>query len=225
MPTVLDLFSGDGGAGEGYRRAGFTVVGVDIEPHSYPVGRFIQADVMIEVQDILLEVQPDAIHASPPCQGYSTMTGAARSRHARLISPVRDMLLETGLPYVIENVVGARSDMHSPVMLCGSSFGLKVRRHRLFESNVVLAGLSCNHAAQGRAVGVYGAPEKRQYYRADGSPRNRKASGVEEAREAMGIDWMTWADLTEAIPPAFTEYLGTQLRAHLSELEGEETTW
>ena len=117
MPTILDLFSGDGGAGEGYRRAGFTVVGVDIEQHAYPVGRFIQADVMREFQDILRVVQPDAIHASPPCQGYSTMTGAARSRHARLISPVRDMLREADLPYVIENVVGARSDMSRPVML------------------------------------------------------------------------------------------------------------
>ena len=172
MPILLDLFSGAGGAGEGYRRAGFDVIGVDIDPHTYPVGRFIQADVMADLSDILRDVRPDAVHASPPCQGYSTMTGKHQSRHPRLIAPVREMLVDSGVPYVIENVVGARAHMLTPVMLCGSSFGLKVRRHRLFESNVNLHGLPCDHASQGRAVGVYGSPERRQYYRPDGPLSN-----------------------------------------------------
>ena len=139
------------------------------------------------------------------------MTGKHQSRHPRLIAPLREMLVDIGVPYVIENVVGARAHMLSPVMLCGSSFGLKVRRHRLFESNVNLSGLPCDHASQGRAVGVYGSPERRQYYRQDGTPRNRKAGSVDEARDAMGIDWMSWSDLTEAIPPAYTKHLGAQL--------------
>lgn len=207
---VLDLFCCNGGAGEGYRRAGFQVTGVDRDVHDYPPGEFVQADIMDDFYALVEHMVPDLIHLSPPCQGYSTMTGAAQSRHPRLIEPLREMLADVQVPYILENVQGAKAHMIDPVMLCGSTFGLRVRRHRLFESSLALTVPACDHAAQGPALGVYGRPEQRQYFRPDGTPRNRKASGVDEAREAMGMSWGTWKELTEAIPPAFTEYLGRQ---------------
>ena len=213
---LLDLFCGAGGCSVGYARAGFEVVGVDIEPHpSYPF-EFIQADAL----DYLYhrcDAQRgiDIIHASPPCQ---TFTRAQHLRDAQgkttdkldLLAPTRDALIATGLPYVIENVPGA--PMVNPITLCGSSFGLRVRRHRQFESNVPLMSLPCDHTGQGRPVGVYGSMR-------DDIPQGGKTAGsIEEAREAMGIDWMRWRstnqewnDIKEAIPPAYTEFIGGQL--------------
>lgn len=135
-PKLLDLFCGAGGAAMGYHRAGFEVVGVDIKPQPrYPFA-FVQGDVLKPPVDTSAF---DVIHASPPCQGYSTQT-ADPSRHPRLIERVREMLVATGLQYVVENVEGARRAMRDPVRLCGSSFGLDLRRHRHFESNVVIEG-------------------------------------------------------------------------------------
>ncbi len=204
-PRLLDLFCGAGGAAMGYHRAGFDVVGVDIKPQPrYPFD-FTQADAMTWTPGLLQEF--DAIHASPPCQAFT------RAKHLRvaqgkatkaldLLAPTRELLIASGLPYVIENVPGAPL---VGVTLCGSSFGLRVRRHRVFESNVWLAGSTCRHAEQGRPVGIY-------YSMGDDIPKGgRTARNIEDARDAMGIDWMTWVEIKEAIPPAYTEFIGIQL--------------
>lgn len=211
-PRLLDLFCGAGGCSVRYARAGFEVVGVDIEPHpDYPYELIVADALEVAMMTNGFLLGFDAFHASPPCQGYSVAT-ADHSRHPRLIGEVRELLRRTRKPYVIENVAGARWDMDHPVQLCGSAFGLRVRRHRLFESNTFLIPTPCNHT--GTAVGVYGDHPDRPggWTRPDGSSRGVKATSLEDGQDAMGIDWMTtWDDLTDAIPPAFTEYVGGQL--------------
>lgn len=214
MPRLLDLFAGAGGAGEGYRRAGYEVVGIDIEPHhNYKPGWLIVMDAMSALHDTAMLSTFDVVHASPPCQGYSTMSALPNAKeYPKLIADVRDLLEAWGGPYVIENVVGARSEMRDPIMLCGSMFGLsglgrdgvrrQLRRHRLFESNVPLLAPQCQH--QGEPVGIYGM--------GGGGPQTRGYKAhLEDAREALGIDWMGYDDLRESIPPAYTEYIGGQL--------------
>jgi DNA (cytosine-5)-methyltransferase 1 len=209
-PILLDLFCGAGGAAAGYHRAGFDVVGVDREPQPHYPFEFVQADALTYVAEN--GHRYGALHASPPCQGYSTIT-PDRSKHPRLIPVVRILLRHFGVPYVIENVEGAQHDLRHPVKLCGSSFGLAVRRHRYFETNQAMFSVPCQHGLQGRPIGVYGdhPQEDAEYRRPDGTRRGQKATTVEHAREAMGIDWMDWLELAQAIPPAFTEYIGAQL--------------
>jgi len=216
---VLDLFSGAGGAGEGYRRAGFDVTGVDIEPHEYPPGEFLTANAMQLLNAPSFLAGFDVIHASPPCQRFSTATPAhRREQWPDLIAPVRQALIAWGGPYVIENVEGAKRELRDPIRLCGSSFGLRVRRHRWFESNAWITGLPCRHAEQGDPVGIYGDhPDSREFYRPDGTRRGAKATSLDDARHAIGIDWMDWADLAESIPPSFTEWIGAQLIEQLDE--------
>jgi DNA (cytosine-5)-methyltransferase 1 len=210
-PRLLDLFCGAGGASTGYARAGFYVVGVDIKPQpNYPF-RFVQMDALAMLKRDLSPFA--AIHASPPCQGYSTQT-ADQSKHKRLIEPVREALEATGLPYVIENVEGAKRHMVDPVRLCGSSFGLDLRRHRYFETNWGYEGKACDHAWQtprfrsldmsmvraGRLASVVGVHGHINY------------TGEFDLRcKAMGIDWMTNEELVESIPPAYTHHVGEQL--------------
>ena len=214
-PRLLDLFCCAGGAGVGYQRAGFDVVGIDIDPQpNYPL-EFIQANAL-EVDEGFLATF-DVIHASPPCQSYSDL--AKRNRNAddwpRLIEPVREMLRATGLPYVIENVEGA--PLIDPVVLCGTMFkGLRVLRHRLFESNVPL--LAPDH----RVHPLVFTHDKRKahYGKLDQDTSFVQVTGggncsIANARKAMGISWMTKAELNEAIPPAYTEYIGGQVLAHL----------
>jgi DNA (cytosine-5)-methyltransferase 1 len=195
----------------GYHRAGFDVVGVDIDPQpNYPF-EFHQADALEFLRDRGHEF--DAIHASPPCQGYTTMSNKHREAQAkwpRLIVPTRAALVATGLPYVIENVAGARKHMINPVKLSGGMFGLGVDRPRLFESNVPLTAPP--YRRPDPVIGVYGRAHdgRRLWSRADGTEL-RAARTLMEGRLAMGIGWMTWAELTEAIPPAFTEFIGAQL--------------
>jgi DNA (cytosine-5)-methyltransferase 1 len=215
-PRILDLFCGAGGAAMGYHRAGFDVVGVDIayQPN-YPFG-FIQVDAL-DVRhdgDCFSEFGPfDAIHASPPCQAYSTITPAdARDNHPDLVVPVRELLQATGLPYVIENVVGA--PLQTGFVLCGSMFGLKVRRHRLFESNRLIMPPVCDHASQGEPVGVYGDGGGTSVTRPNGTSRGVKAKPSEFA-DLMGMPWATPKEIVQAIPPAYTEFIGTQLMANL----------
>lgn len=208
---VLDLFCGAGGASMGYARAGFQVIGVDIKPHKdYPF-EMIVADVMDLTPDQLQEF--DLIHASPPCQPFTSLMNLAHAQGKKtnkhdLLEPTRHLLRASGVDYIIENVPNA--PLVRPIMLCGSAFGLGVRRHRLFESMLHLTGTQCNHKAQGRPIGVYGSMR-------DQIPNGGKtADSIEQAREAMGIDWaMKWGDIVEAIPPAYTEYLANQIKDQL----------
>lgn len=217
-PRLLDLFCCAGGAGMGYHRAGFEVVGVDIDPQkNYPF-EFHQADALEFLAEHGHEF--DAIHASPPCQAYSAMKHMPDAKtHPELIEPTRDALVATGKPFVIENVVGA--PLEASIVLCGSMFGLgaagfSLQRHRQFESNVaLLLPGSCSH--QGPTIGVYGGHVRcrsSKYWRESGADfpgMDKKAL----ANEAMGIDWMTMNQLSEAIPPAYTELIGKQLLAAL----------
>jgi DNA (cytosine-5)-methyltransferase 1 len=218
MPRLLDLFCGAGGAAMGYHRAGFHVVGVDIEDQpNYPF-EFVRDDALRFMDAGLWEEWGImAIHASPPCQDYVQWQGINKARngsapeHPRLIEPVRKLLIRSGVPWVIENVVGA--PLLNSVLLCGSMFGLGVRRHRLFESSELLLRPGCSHT--GDEIAVYGKLDGRRIWtRADGT-EVRAARTLEQAHKAMGIDWMTWDELREAIPPAYTEYIGGQLRTHL----------
>ena len=210
---MLDAFGGAGGAGMGYYRAGFDVIGIDKDFHpDYPFPMVI-GDAMHYLTDAKWMSMFDAAHASPPCPRYSLATPAEnREDHPDLVPPVREALVAWGGPWVIENVPGA--PLRHPLVLCGSSFGLRVRRHRLFESDVFLMGPSCNHRAQGTPVGVYGQhADKKQHFR-PGTTLSRavKATSVADAQDAMGIDWMNdWSDLADAIPPAYTEHIGAQL--------------
>lgn len=219
---LLDLFCGAGGAAVGYARAGFEVVGVDhVAQPNYPF-EFVQADAL-EVLANWGDTVPvsegfDAVHASPPCQAYSTLTARwARQQHPDLIGAVRELLRETELPYVIENVEGA--PLENPARLCGSFFGLDIRRHRLFETNWPLMSTPCSHHWQRPR---FRSLDKRHRGLASvvGVHGHLNYPGERELREqAMGIDWMTPAELVEAIPPAYTELIGAQLMAYLERKE------
>lgn len=213
----------------GYHRAGFEVVGVDKEPQpNYPF-TFVQYDAL-EYLAFQTTRGPhgenrypawvadfDAIHASPPCQAFTDYRRkgyGVGDGYPNLIGCVRDLLKSTGLPYVIENVEKAAPEMRDPVTLCGSMFGLDVRRHRLFETNWWLVPLKCDHAAQ-RAKG-------KRFPGATNRPKGRYTCEVGVWRiplpvqqEAMGMDWTTLEELSEAVPPAYTEYVGAQLLAHV----------
>jgi DNA (cytosine-5)-methyltransferase 1 len=215
-PVLLDLFCGAGGASRGYVDAGFDVVGVDIAPQkNYPY-EFVQMDALeyLETQDLS---RFSAIHASPPCQGYLTLNNRWKGKSARadshplLIEPTRDLLKRTGLPYVIENVVPA--PLRDTVTLCGSMFGLGVRRHRKFEASFFLCVPRCSHSEQDDHRGVYGDhPDGgRLWSRKGGGGVHRRAIDLEDGRRRMGIDWMTWRELCESIPPAYTRYIGRHL--------------
>jgi DNA (cytosine-5)-methyltransferase 1 len=223
-PRLLDLFCGAGGCTAGYQRAGFYVVGVDINPQpNYCGDQFVKADA-IEVLGALLDGEEwrladfAAIHASPPCPRYSTITpNSARGRHPDLIAPTRDRLIAAGLPYVIENVVG--SPLRHPVRFCGSSFGLDVRRHRLFEASFPIEPPPCDHSWQTPRFQSLdkSMADRGQLASVVGVHGNCNYAGEFELRKAaMGIDWMTNAEITQAIPPAYTEHIGEHLMTHLN---------
>ena len=228
---LLDLFCGAGGAAMGYHRAGFEVVGVDIKPQPHYPFEFHQADALEYLTEHGAEF--DVIHASPPCQAFSAMTnGRWKGRvknHPDLIEPTRKLLREIGRPYVIENVIGA--PLIDPAMLCGTMFGLEtetgnqLRRHRLFETSFPVSLVStCRHNNYS-AIGVYGGGQhpRRQSHRRSaerpmyaGTPGDSDF-GVTARRKVMGIDWMSGKELNQAIPPAYTEFIGKQLVEHLKE--------
>jgi DNA (cytosine-5)-methyltransferase 1 len=214
-PLLLDLFCGAGGAAMGYQRAGFDVVGVDIKPQPHYPFRFVQGDALMP--PVRLEAF-DAIHASPPCQGYSNLR--RKIEHPRLIAPVRERLLAAGVPYIIENIEDARRELRSPVRMCGSTFDLNVRRHRWFECSFPAMVPPCQH--DGREIRAYYGKKGWLVWTpaaANVQRRGRKPilrGQVEQAPEDMDIDWMrTWDELREAVPPAYTEFIGEQLLAHL----------
>jgi DNA (cytosine-5)-methyltransferase 1 len=210
-PKLLDLFCCAGGGAMGYHKAGFDVVGVDLNPQPRYPFQFIQTNALELAADFLSQF--DAIHASPPCQSYSDLAKRNRNGHLwpRLVEPVREMLMHSGKPYIIENVEGA--PLLSPTVLCGTMFPeLRVLRHRLFESNIELSA-----PEHQRHPLVYTRDKRKQHYgKLDQNTAYVSVNGggncsVENARKAMGISWMTKNELNEAIPPAYTEYLGRQL--------------
>lgn len=206
-PLLLDLFCCEGGAAAGYHRAGFDVIGVDLAPQPRYPFPFLQADALVPPFDLS---RFDAIHASPPCQSYSTMANRHGSDEPELIADVRTMLEMSGVPWVIENVTGARPHMRSPLTLHGGHFGLRLNRQRLFESNVMLWAPTPAKPPKD-AVAVYGRREDRRrlWTRADGT--ELRAASLDQARTAMEMPWASWNGCREAIPPAYTEFIGEQL--------------
>lgn len=221
-PRLLDLYSGAGGAAAGYVRAGFEVVGVDLnlQPHYLESGAtaFHQQDALsvlrTHIEDPYLWGPYDAIHASPPCQAYTRKDANwGRKRvnvieHPDLIAPTRELLKATGLPYVIENVPGAPLD--AQVELCGTHFGLRIIKHRLFEANwpLPMPPATCDHSD------VY-------------NPWSGKGRSADQLREAQGTPWIPMSggasrkagvtgDLFNAIPPAYTEHIGKALVGRLA---------
>lgn len=215
-PRLLDLFCGGGGAAMGYHRAGFEVVGVDVvdQPH-YPF-EFYLADALAVVNPEsswssfgMFPSSFDVIHASPPCQSFTAYRrrgDGVGDAYPDLVQPVRELLNATGLPWIIENVEGA--PLHAPITLCGSIFGLDVQRHRLFESSFPMMSPPCDHS---QFQGSYPCATNRT------NPRKTCEIGVwriplETQKQAMGVDWdCTLPELSNMVPPAFTEWVGTQL--------------
>lgn len=212
-PRLLDLFCGGGGATRGYQLAGFHVTGVDINPQPHYCGdEFVQADAMAFTLDGF-----DAAHASPPCQDHSTLASLQPSHGTGwMLAATRERLQAAGLPYVIENVQGA--SLINPIRLCGSSFGLGVRRHRLFETSPPLPWAApCAHFLQPEPIDVTGTGGPAARARGQRGGIHRKPRSLAEAREAMGIDWMSRRELSQAVPPAYTEFIGAQLLEHIRE--------
>lgn len=211
---LLDLFCGQGGCAVGYYRAGFDeIVGVDIKrQRRYPF-QFVQADALEYVRQHGHEF--DMIHASPPCQVYSVTAPLSNGNHPDLIVPTRAALQATGKPYVIENVEGA--PLLEPIMLCGTMFGLRVQRHRLFEIEPKLIWFppfTCKHNGLStgnhrRRSGDTRTPGFKDGYKFITVAGNNFL--FEDAQLAMGIDWMSKAGLAQAVPPAYTEWLGRQM--------------
>ena len=225
-PRLLDLFCSAGGAAKGYQMAGFYVVGVDNKPQPRYCGdEFHQGDALDYCREHGHEFA--AIHASPPCQAYTSLKSMWNSRkHADLIPQTRDTLKSSGVPYVIENVPGAPLLAGwKSIILCGTMFGLttadgtaELRRHRLFELSFY-PGLvpECRH--NGVVIGVYGGHgrDRRRsvgvWGHAGGSSKRGglQAFSTKQRGEAMGISWMSGSELSQAIPPAYTFWLGTRL--------------
>jgi DNA (cytosine-5)-methyltransferase 1 len=221
-PLLLDLFCCEGGAATGYHAAGFDVFGVDIDPQpNYPFKMWV-GDALTFLRDKDTRVF-DAIHASPPCQSYTTMSNRWGSDELELIDDVRTLLEATGKPWVIENVVGAKRSMRSPLRLHGGQFGLDLYRPRLFESNVLLmAPPSAPRPVD--AAAVYGRKEdgRRLLTRKDGT--ELRAASLERARDAMEMPWASWNGCREAIPPAYTKFIGEQLIRSLTPVPAVKNT-
>ena len=227
---MLDLFSGAGGCSEGYTRAGFDVLGIDIEPiknYVHP-DKFYRMDAMsvlralakhhyftlpdgrvIGLDDI------DAIHTSPPCQGYSvTKRFNPKKEYPKLIEPVRDLLYEIGKLFVIENVEAA--PLYARVILCGAMFpedGLRTYRHRQFETNFFVAQpIHAPHLVRTAKMGRPPNEAEGEFMHVVGN-----FPSAQYAKDAMGIHWMNREELAESIPPAYTHYVGQYLRHALTE--------
>lgn len=266
-PRLLDVYAGEGGATRGYQEAGWDVAAVDLDANRLrrnPATWHHVGDALAVLATLAAggsvpfthrlsgEVRHftradfDAVHTSPPCQGYTIGTAgnpSARAKHKRLIAATRELLQLLGLPWVIENVEQARDQMNDPVMLCGRMFDLCARdedelwlvldRHRLFESNVPLTVPAHPIHGPSQVAGVYGG--SRRAKRRDGetlaevAPRDRHAARVERGggyvprskrvqQQLLGIDWMTVKGMQESIPPAYARYIGWKLLEHMAEV-------
>jgi DNA (cytosine-5)-methyltransferase 1 len=215
---LLDLFCGGGGCSVGYANAGFEVEGVDINGNharNYPF-KFYHDDAIEFLFNHLDDY--DVVHASPPCQGYSKHVTSVDSKHVqtrgknepRLIEPLREIFVSAEIPYVIENVIGAREYLINPIELCGTMFNLPIRRHRLFESSFDLVA-----PPHPKCMGVAKAfsEEKGWDYRDMSVTGKGRGAGIKDRwNEIMGITWnMTQSEITESIPPSYTEYIGSQI--------------
>jgi DNA (cytosine-5)-methyltransferase 1 len=227
---VLDLFCCAGGAATGYARAGYDVVGVDIDPQPHYPFPFIQLDAL-QVMRVLnrgLSVHGfylddfDLIHASPPCQLFTmynnvkSIKESTSEKYLNLIPQTGNLLLSSGKPYVIENVMGARKILRNPIRLCGTSFGIPVRRHRLFELGGwtnVSASPSCDH----------GRFTERRFPGSSNRPNGRTVCNIGEYRvpltvqkECMTVDWkVTLRELSEMVPPPITQWIGEQFNEYM----------
>lgn len=264
-PVMLDLCAGQGGASKGYQDSGWIVLAVDLDANALrrnPAEGTHVGDIINVLTALILGVQIpftmrdgsirwvgldeiDAIHVSPPCQAYSIATAGnptARAKHVRLIAAARDLLVQTGKPWVIENVEQARSQLNDPVLLCGRMFGLAevdedglplvLDRHRLFESSVPLVAPAHPKHGDEQVAGVYGGSRhaKRlpwedlhavaerdrhvaRYVRGGGYvPRSKAVQ-----QNLLGIHWMTVKGMQESIPPAYAEWVGAQMLAHVTQ--------
>lgn len=218
---ILDLFCGAGGAAWGYHQAAdelgipHTITGVDIKPMPRYPFEFVLGDALEYLAAHGQEY--DFIHASPPCQAYTQAQVFHNRKHPDLVGQTREILEQIGRPWIIENVPNA--PIRPDLILCGSMFGLGyddlvLIRHRLFESSGELAPwppATCNHDGFSISVfgnSVLGGPKNGIKYT---HPNERREMGVKIGRIAMGIDWMTNAELSQAIPPAYTRYIGLQI--------------
>lgn len=206
----------------GYHRAGFKVIGVDIQPQPHYPFEFVQADAIdflstLDEDDMWGAWGFEAIHASPPCQEFSVTRSVHPHLHyPDLIEPIRVALVKSGLPWVMENVPGA--PLYRSLVLCGCMFeGLRVYRRRLFESNVMLLGMSCRK----HRVPVARGKQRRARYDEGYFVTVAGDPGRRVGNAAMGIDWMTGNEVSQAIPPAYTEYIGRQLLQALGQPPSE----
>jgi DNA (cytosine-5)-methyltransferase 1 len=209
-PRLLDLFCGAGGCSVGYHRAGFDIVGVDNRPQPHYPFEFVQADAMTYPLDGF-----DAIHASPPCQAYSRALKHMAAEQPMLIDAIKTRLTENAAPWIIENVEGApipeQADLFGAngTMLCGTAFGLRIYRHRLFETSFPLKGTVCSHTRH--AMNPHSVQGRQRMYAEFG-----KSDPELIWRNEMGVEWMGRHETREAIPPAYTEHIGQYLMAELN---------
>lgn len=222
-PLLLDLYSGAGGCGMGYHNAGFEVVGVDIEPMPRYPFEFHQANAL-EVLDILLSGKTwqgyhlsdfAAFHGSPPCQHFTNMLNwdeSKKDNHPDLIAATRERFQASGKLYVIENVEGAKDHLVNPIMLCGNMFGLRVYRHRLFEISPEVFIFHHHHIKhKAKAAKASRIPAPGEFWSPVGCFGQK-----DDAQRAMGIDWMKTTgsrdtEIAQAVPPIYTQFIGTQL--------------
>lgn len=205
---------------EGYRRAGFIPTGVDINRQPNYLYQFVRCDALEYLQRYGHEF--DFIHASPPCQAHTQLKRMHKNdpayleRHVDLIADTRRLLQASGKPYVIENVPGA--PLLNPIVLCGSQFGLKVYRHRLFESNVMLFQPShIPHDDKTPSAGRGASPKGFISVAGNGGAQGLDVPYLEYVSRAMGIGWMSRAEISQAVPPVFTEYIGKQIMRYLAQ--------
>lgn len=199
----------------GYHRAGFEVVGVDINPQPHYPFEFHQADALTYPLEGF-----DVIHASPPCQEYSSLRFMKTRQYAAILAETRQRLIDSGLRWVMENV--ANAPMHQGVLICGTALGLNVRRHRLFDCSHLIYGPGmCRHGPDN--INVYGHGAWNYQPRADNSKychwtrsnAHQSPLPIATARQAFECEWMTQAELAECVPPAYTEWIGRQVLAIL----------